>query len=362
MTEPDPIGTARSQLRDAIADFQTPPCDPLIISPWVAMALLQKAIRRGRRDLAFRAAAMLLIGASEKLWRRLGCIAFEDVGVGDFDTVALATAALAGKRFRAQLGGEWRTASFLVSRMAAAAKCRAADDLLLAAENHPSLEQARLEFAFRSTEELIDIATGEAPLPFRALALWLAIGTDRRPSPRLSSRRGDPIAVFDALREADISAGVVEVAREGFRKTREVLCPFVALLWPLRRDQTATVEDDAFPPEVMIGGVPGWAYDLYSREGRRALGVFLEEDSETARWVRAHIPPSQRIALLGGIVFRLEGGCVRSRLRWTAGDELRRMVDIECNGPHCADATEILELMRAEIPALNRVRAQLMGA
>jgi len=29
------------------------------------------------------------------------------------------------------------------------------------------------------------------------------------------------------------------------------------------------------------------------------------------------------------------------------------MVDIECNGPHCRDAAEILNLMRTDIPVLN---------
>jgi hypothetical protein len=110
MTEPDSIGTARNQLRDAIAEFQPPPCIPLQTSPWIAMSLLQKALRRGRKDLALRAAATLLIVAPDKLWRRLGCVAFEDIGVGDLNTVALVTAA---------------------------------DDLLLAADNHPGLEEWR---------------------------------------------------------------------------------------------------------------------------------------------------------------------------------------------------------------------------
>jgi hypothetical protein len=107
MTEPDPIGIARSLLHDAITEFQPPSCHPLTISIWVAMSLLQKAIRRGREELAYRAAAMLQHGSPERLWRRLGCIAFEDVGVGDLDTAALVTAAMAGKRFRSELGGEW---------------------------------------------------------------------------------------------------------------------------------------------------------------------------------------------------------------------------------------------------------------
>jgi hypothetical protein len=361
MTEPDSIGTARNQLRDAIAEFQPPPCDPLTISPWVAMSLLQKAIRRGRKDLALRAAATLLHGSPERLWRRLGCIAFEDVGVADLDTVAVVTTTLAGKRCRETLGDEWPVASYIVSRMVHATKCRASDDLLLAAENHPDFEDTRLAFAFRSVDNVISIATGTDPLPIRALAAWCAIGRGRRSSPRLQSRRGDTTAVFNALQEAAIPTAVVEIAHEGFRKTGEMLCPFVALLFPLRQQQPAPVEDDEFPSEVMIGGVPGWAYDVYSREGRAALANFIESRTETARWVRDHIPPRQRVAFLGGIVFRVEGGLVRSRLRWETGDQLRRMVDVECNGSHCRDATEILDLMGADIPVLNGVRLRLNG-
>jgi len=280
--------------------------------------------------------------------------------VADLHTVALVTAALAGKRFRASLGGEWRVAAYIVSRMVHAPKCRTADDLLLAAENHPNFEDARLAFALPRTDDLIRIANGADPLPIRALATWFAIGTDRRPSPRLSSRQGDPTALFKALRQV-IDPTVVDIVKEGFRRTGEVLGPFVALLWPERQQQTATIEDDELPPEVMIGGVPGWAYDVYSREGRATLANFIHGSTETAHWVRDHIPPRQRVAFLGGIVFRVEGGCVRSRLRWKAGDELRRMVDIECNGPHCRDATEILQLMKADAPVLNGVRSELIG-
>jgi hypothetical protein len=325
------------------------------------MSLMQKAVRRGRNQLALQAAATLLHRSPERLWRRLGCTAFEDVGVADLDMVGIVTAALAGKRFRASLGGEWRVTACIVSRMVHAQKCRAADDVLLAAENHPLFERARTELASRTTDDLMHIATGVDPLPIRALAAWFAIGTDSRPSPRLLSRRGDPTAIFNALRETQIPAAVVEIAREGFRKAGEVLCPFVALLWPILQDQTATVENDDFAPEVMIGDVPGWAYDVYSREGRAALANFIESRTETARWVRDHIPSRQRVAFLGGIVFRVEGGLVRKRLRWKTGDELRRMVDIECNGLHCRDAAEILQLMKTDIPILNDVRSQLIG-
>jgi replication-associated recombination protein RarA len=55
--------------------------------------------------------------APDKLWRRIGCIAYEDVGVASLEAVGLATAALAGKRHRAALGGEWEVASCVVAAL-----------------------------------------------------------------------------------------------------------------------------------------------------------------------------------------------------------------------------------------------------
>src|SRR5687767_12675988 len=200
MNGPELLTITRDQLAHAVATWDAPPPpDPLPISPWVAMSLLQKAIRRRREVLALRAASTLLQIAPDRLWRRLGCIAFEDVGVADLDAVVLMTSALAGKTVRARFGGEWVVASYLVSRMAQAPKCRAADDLLMVAEGHPSLEQSRSDLAYQATPDLLRIATGPGPLPVRALALWYALGTDRRPSKRLLARRGEPHAVFDHM-------------------------------------------------------------------------------------------------------------------------------------------------------------------
>lgn len=86
MTTPTLIDASKG-LAQAVAEFDPPPYYPLNASPWIAMALLQKAIRRGRKQCALRAAATLLHQSPERLWRRIGCIAFEDVGVGDIEAV-----------------------------------------------------------------------------------------------------------------------------------------------------------------------------------------------------------------------------------------------------------------------------------
>jgi hypothetical protein len=73
----------RNDLWLAVSRCGEPPePQPLACSPWLAMSLMQKSIRRGREQLALRAAATLLRDAPERLWRRLGVTAAEDVGHG----------------------------------------------------------------------------------------------------------------------------------------------------------------------------------------------------------------------------------------------------------------------------------------
>ena len=102
-----------------------PNYSPLPISRPLAKALLQKAIRRGEEQLAQRAAATLLAIAPDGFWRRAVIIAAEDIGVADVEVVGLVTAAArAGKRWRAQLGGEHVVGHFIVSLMVASDRRR----------------------------------------------------------------------------------------------------------------------------------------------------------------------------------------------------------------------------------------------
>jgi hypothetical protein len=80
MDGPVILHTIREQLADEIFSYGEPIPAPLKISPWLAMSLLQKAIRRGESELAQKAAATLLLIAPDRLWRRCGAAAFEEVG------------------------------------------------------------------------------------------------------------------------------------------------------------------------------------------------------------------------------------------------------------------------------------------
>jgi len=115
---PEVLHLIRRDLQGAVARQSQPHAPrPMHISPWLAMSVLQKATRRGREDLALSAAATLLPDSPDKFWRRIGCIAYEDVGVASLEAVALATVALAGKRHRTALDGECAIASCIVSKL-----------------------------------------------------------------------------------------------------------------------------------------------------------------------------------------------------------------------------------------------------
>ncbi len=361
MNGPEVASVIKQKFANTIAAWEPPPFEPMAISPWLGAALLQKGIRRGEEKFALRAAATLLQISPDRMWRRCAGIVSEDIGLGNVDVVASVTASMSGKRFRSGLGGEWRVASFIVSQMAMATKCRASDDLLMCAERHPSLAHARREFSALSTRELLSIVIGSTSLPERGLALWYALGTGHRPSPWLQPRRGEPNVVFDQLCEIGLPHSVVEVGRELFRRTGEPLGPFLSLLAPQRQTETATVADDDITPVAMIGQLPSWTFDRYSREGLACLQLFLRGDSETARWVSSHIPTTKRVDFIGDVLFRVEGQISKARLLWPTAVELQRLVDIKCAGHGCRDATEILRHLRADLPALNQVRVELLG-
>lgn len=170
-----------------------------------------------------------------------------------------------------------------------------------------AMRRLRSVYATLSTRDLLGIATGSNPLPKRALALCYAIGTDRRPSDHLRPRGGEPQAAFDYLFEAGFPASAVDIAREGHLKTGVPLCNFLPILGSLLPPLPHELTDDALPPERMIGDAPSWAFDMFTREGRRAIQSLLARDSATCRWTKKHVPGDRRVEFLGNLIFAVEG-------------------------------------------------------
>ena len=337
---------------------RVPACAPLRISPYIAMSLLQKAVRRGDTQLALQAAATLHHSAPERLWRRIGGIAFEDIGIADLPALKLVSAALTGKRYRANLGGEWAVASFAVETLCRAQKSRASDDLFMTLEALPSLAQDRLQLAKLPDAQLQLIVGHDHSLHRRALALLYLIGTDR-PGGSLPARKGNTDQTFALLADLGVAPSTTEICRIGYRKTCEPLPPLVALL-ALENGLRSGIVDDPLPPEQMIRGVPGWALDMFTREGKQALTRLLMARTGVGEFASAVLPPANRVRFLGQVLFRVEGGQLIQRVGGDLCDRLRSQLMFETLGVDPGLAVQALDLMREDIPVLNRIRATIL--
>jgi len=333
----------------------------LNISPWLAMSVMQKAIRRGCEQFALQAASTLIELYPERFWRRLPIIAFEDIGIADIEAVSLVTAALKGKRWRKTISDEKTIGLFLVQQLSAANKCRSAADLAFICDWHPALETARQDLSSEPMSKRLQRLEGDAPLPERGLALWYAIGTERCSSPVLPRILGDREATYNRLVQLGYSEALIEIAFEGLRKCSEILPAFLPLLNGGIRFSATQISDDDFPEETLIGEIPSWAYDAHVREGNKALALFLKSNCQTASWVNAHVPKG-RVQLLGRILFRIESGLCANRLRWATGDQLRHMADVECPAVRHENAAQLMEMLRSDIAILNDARAKVAGS
>ena len=343
-----------TKLFEAMQAIEIPPLpEPLSISPWLASALLQKAVRRGAFEFAAQAASTLLAVEPARLWRRLAGIAVEDIGIGDLAAVELVAASLSNK-VRRDLGGDRRVAAFIIKRLSTARKCRATDDLLLAADRHPSYAKARLDLAYAPLNELLKTAVSHDDIIFRAIAITFIVRGNRGLG-QMAPKRQNTAALIKSFGASGVPARTLECARLCFSRTGELLPPLLCLLRP-HLPACGASSNDTLPPEIDIRGVPGWALDMFSRDGRAAMSLFLGSDSESARWVRGEVPKAQRLDVFGHLLFRVEGGLCLNRLSWPLAEKLRNMVDLECHAPFLRNAGEFLSVLRNELPLLNEAR------
>lgn len=240
--------------------------------------------------------------------------------------------------------------------MVASPKNRAADDLFCVLESWPGLGDNRRRLERLPIPRLRLIALTTEHLPLRALALRMVFSDRRLDLPR----RGSPDIGFDVLDELGVAPTTLAIAREGYRRTGEMLAPLVALL-TLENGLLDEMRDDPLPPETMIGPLPGWALDMFTREGRAALAKILQTDAGISKWATETLPAAGRVEMLAQALFRVESGMCLKRRDGPTGEWLRELMERECMGlaPDLADV--VLALMRDAIPRLNAARRKMLG-
>ena len=353
------------QLKDELAarmdGYQSPFVSPLQTNSYIAMSALQKAIRRGESDLALRSAQTLLKASPSALWRRIGIIAHEDIGIANIPLVGYVTVCLGAKRYRDRLGGDWTVASYLIEQMCKSIKERSTDDLLVQLIHDPALDKDRQHMADLSLRDRLALLSNTECLARTALVAWFSFGSDRLRGAGIPEVNGDPTALFDTLLEMGICPTVVEIARLGVRKTNEILPIFLPLLWQASRDAPHMVQPDILPPVAQIGDIPSYVLDSHTRDGNRCFREFVHRSDE----MRAHLklcnaPSDQWSRIVGRLTFRVESGLVSNRLVWKTGEKLLASANILGRGLTVECIPEGLELMRSQVPLLNAVREDVL--
>jgi hypothetical protein len=201
----------------------------------------------------------------------------EDIGIADFNLVKIVLWVSGRKAWRRDNGGEDKVASYIVTQLCKAIKCRDACDVLVIADLHPDLREQRSECAAMASNELAArVADEEGWLPERVLAAWYLAGTRQFPGGQLTERNGSFRQLLDIYEHLGIPPEVLQVAEWGSTRTREAHPVSLPLIWHhAARSTERAIRDEAPQSLGTVGGWPSYAYDMHCRQGQRALSLFL---------------------------------------------------------------------------------------
>lgn len=314
------------QLKDQTVGF-TPPYEfHSLPDQWIALSLLQKAIRRGDTVQALRAADFLHSFDYRTLWRRLVVIAWEDIGLGNLHLCFMVTAAAGSKRWREANGGDWYYAAYLTIAMSQAIKDRSTDDLMEIAQYDLRFADERNGYCDLDYDKLLEIVhDSDELLPRRIIAAWYCAGTDRYGFEGLRRRKGDIERYFHSLGDELCPEHVSELCRLGVSRSRTVLPAFVPTFWRYyaSSDFLSFVADVEIS-EHMLRGIPRYAFDGFTRAGKRYLNSIARRHNGLSNFLAYVAPPPERDAIVRNMYFRIESACCDKRLNWPIGLEAHK--------------------------------------
>lgn len=312
-----------TDLAEAIAAHPAPPIQPLSCDRYVARSCLQKAIRRAEPVLAQRALANVFLHDRRSAWRALTIIALEDVGVANADLLAQTVAAYGNRTWRAQMGGDWPVLAELARRMAESLHCQAVCDLLLRAINEPAQEHARAAALEAAADTLAtQLWDRNGPPVGRAIAA-LAMGGELS----RGQQHRDPAAVFDIFAETGRSSHVVATCRAAWRISRNPMSLLLPIVWEqwMLTGQGYAVIDDPMPPVQMLGEVPGYALDQFTRIGNNVSRALVKALPDLQSMLnQAGIVPATYSRAVGDLLFIVEGSALKRRMVWQFGELMRQ--------------------------------------
>jgi len=338
--------------------------DPLKCDRWIASSLLQKSIRRGDADLAYRAGCRFLELDRSGIWRRLIIIAFEDVGVGDIRALIDTVFAIASADFR-RTCGEASVLKFIVRRLAEAPKDRSGDYLICAAHDHPCFSGVRDACRRASLFERLQLlADFSQPLANRAVAAWFASGINWRYDRQVQG--GDLRALAGAYRDLGAGEELAYSIVLAAKRVPEALVALAPLIWlEVQRGGLTTICNNPVPETETISGVPLYAFDKHTRIGKRAIERLVSENKPFRDCIVRFLTKGSPRKAAEIAAFYADAAPLARRLDWAQSDALERLgieADFNAAGLRLEGIDPVRAAMKAALDQLNAIRAELWMA
>jgi hypothetical protein len=353
----DVLAEAKHRLAIGL-DCEPPIFEPLVADQWVVKSLLQKSIRRSEVDIAQRAALTFLAQKGSAIWRRFMIIAFEDVGAGSVDVVAMTVAASTDRGWRRQVGGDAIIAAHLARLLAEAPKSRSAEHLITTATHHPSVEhECRLVSNRSIADNLAAVANKSNSLAHRALAALCVSGIDWKRDKQLGT---DLSGLLDSYRSLGVRDELVAATGIAATKSREPITLMVPLIWLAANDaKVPTVLEAAVPWSPVLDDVPMYALDKHTRAGLEAIRSLVKHNFEIRDVLERYVAPAQRHAAAYMAAFYADAAPLASKLSWDGADQLEALgteADLLKVGVPPERIEPLLRLFRANVQHLNKLR------
>jgi MgsA AAA+ ATPase C terminal len=354
----DALALAKHRLALGL-DYEPLDIDPLSADQWVVKSLLQKSIRRGEVAIAQRAAQTFLAQNGSAFWRRIVVIAFEDVGAGSPNVVAMTVAASSDATWRKKSGGEAVVAAHLARLLAEAPKSRSAEHLITSSDCHPSFEQERLLVSASSiADNLAGVGDKSNSLTHRALASWCVsgIGWEREKVPGSNLP-----ALLDTIRQLGVPEELVAATGIAAKKTHEPITLMVPLIWNAAHDgQARTVLEAEVPRSLILADIPMYGLDKHTRLGLEAIRNLVKYNLEIRQVLERYVAPAQRNEAAYMAAFYADAAPLASKLSWDGADQLEALgteADLLKSGVPREGIEPLIQLFRANVDHLNKLRA-----
>lgn len=323
------------ELTDALREHAW--CDELTLPSgllehdrWVCASAMQKAVRRGQTNMAIKAGLSLLSLKPDQLWSRLAVTVQEDIGGANITLVGLVLWVEGKKVWRERNGGDARILACLLTMMCASPKSRLANDLLCIANYHIDYRKDAHDYFMYSDVYLADIIqSSNHTLAQKAIASWYIAGVEPRHSFHLHPRKGSHKSLFRLYQSMDYSADVLGVIRMGLGKGEGHARVMGFSHQSHSEAEGNFIVDQCHQPSIQIGHWFSEAYDAHTRAGKYAYREFLRRNDDVRFILEKEIFEKDHVAILGMIVFGLEGQRMNNRVTYAEVDEITHTA-LEC--------------------------------